>query len=79
MTVTIMKHWHDESENVGYAEGKLGEREFTASWATWCPICATFYDNWLDSSISQDKAIATSLRKLNALPSIQVACVDELK
>ena len=73
MKVSIKKHWHDGSETIGYAEGELDGREFTASWATWCPFGALFYDTWLDSTRTQDKAIAASLRKLNAMPPIQVA------
>jgi hypothetical protein len=71
--VTITKHWHDGSETIGYAEGELSGREFTASWATWCPIGALFYDTWLDSTRTQDKAIAAALKKLHAVPAIQVA------
>ena len=71
--VKIIKHWHDGSEVIGYAEGEIDGREFTASWATWCPIGALFYDNWLDSTKSQDKAIASALKKLNAVPAVRVA------
>jgi hypothetical protein len=44
LKVTITKHWHDGSETIGYAEGKLNGREFTASWDKRCPIGALFYD-----------------------------------
>ena len=70
---TITKHRHDGSETIGYAEGKLNGREFTASWDKRCPICAMFYDTWRDSTRTQDKAIAAALRKLGALPAIRVA------
>ena len=72
-TVEITKHWHDDSETVGYAEGTLDEREFTASWATWCPLGATFFDTWLDATKSQDIAIARALKTLNAVPAVRVA------
>ena len=71
--VEITKHWHDGSETIGYAEGKLNGREFTAWWATWCPFDAIFYDTWLDSTKSQNKAIACVLKKLGAVPPVQVA------
>ena len=38
--VEITSCWHDSSKTTGYAEGKLGEREFTASWATYEPLGA---------------------------------------
>jgi hypothetical protein len=72
-TVEITKHWRDDSETVGYAEGTLAGREFTASWATWCPLGANFFDTWLDSTKSQDMAIARALKKLNAVPAVRVA------
>lgn len=71
--VKIMKHWHDGSETIGYAEGELDGREFTASWATWCPIGALFYDTWLDSTKTQNKAIARALNKLDAAPAVRLA------
>ncbi len=71
--VTITKHWHDDTQTTGYAEGELNGHEFTASWATWCPIGAMFYETWLDSTKTQDTAIARALTKLNAIPSVQIA------
>ena len=71
--VEIKKHWSDASQTIGYAEGYLNGREFTASWATWCPFDAMFYDTWLDSTRSQEKAIARALEKLSAVPAIKVA------
>jgi hypothetical protein len=56
------------SEVVGYAEGKLDGRAFTASWATFCPLGAIFYDTWLDSTVAQTKAIARALSKVQAVP-----------
>ena len=70
--VKITKHWHDGTETIGYAEGELNGREFTASWATWRPIGALFYDTWLDSTKTQDRAIARGLTKLDAVPAVEV-------
>lgn len=71
--VEIAKLSSDSSGAIGYAEGKLNEREFTVSWATWQPLGALFFDTWLDSTKGQDKAIARALRKMNAIPEVQVA------
>jgi hypothetical protein len=68
--VEITKHWSDMSKTIGYAEGKLHGREFTASWATWSPLGALFYDRWLDATESQTRAIARALTKAGAVPSI---------
>lgn len=67
--IEITKHWSDPSESVGYAEGKLGGREFTASWASFSPLGAVFYDTWLDSTVVQTKAIARALAKIRAVPA----------
>ena len=67
--VEITKYWSDTSEVVGYAEGKLNGREFTASWAAWCPFGAIFYDTWFDSTAGQTTAIARALAKVGAVPS----------
>jgi hypothetical protein len=67
--IEITKHWSDPSEAVGYAEGKLAGREFTASWASFCPLGAIFYDTWLDSTVAQTKAIARALAKVRAVPA----------
>ena len=67
--IEITKHWSDPSEAVGYAEGKLDGREFTASWASFCPLGAIFYDTWLDSTAVQTKAIARALAKVRAVPA----------
>lgn len=67
--IEITKHWSDTSEVVGYAEGKLDGREFTASWATFCPLGAVFYDSWLDSTFGQNRAIARALAKAKAVPA----------
>ena len=68
MRVEIAKQWHDVTATIGYAEGKLNGREFTASWAKWRPIGALFYDTWLDANRAQVKAIAAALRKMKAVP-----------
>ncbi len=66
--VEITRHWSDSSGSVGYAEGKLGIREFTASWATFCALGAVFYDTWFDATDAQMKAIARALRDQGAMP-----------
>jgi hypothetical protein len=66
--VEITKHWSDTSHTIGYAEGKLSNREFTASWATNCSLGAIFYDTWLDSGDAQTRAIARALTKAGAIP-----------
>ncbi len=66
--VEITKHWSDGLGVVGYAEGTLGGREFTASWATFCPPGTVFYDTWLDATDAQVKAIARALRDKGAVP-----------
>jgi hypothetical protein len=71
MKINITKHWHDGSESIGYAEGELNGRAFTASWATWCPLGATFYDTWLDATEAQLQAIAAALKQKNAVPAPQ--------
>ena len=67
--IEITKHWSDTSKIVGYAEGKLNGWEFTASWATFCPLGAIFYDSWLDSTVAQTKAIARALAKVQPVPA----------
>jgi len=67
--IEITKHWSDTSETVGYAEGKLAGREFTASWASFCPLGAIFYDTWLDLTVVQTKAVARALAKVRAVPA----------
>lgn len=66
--IEIAKHWSDTSAAVGYAEGVLAGREFTATWATFCPLGAVFHDSWLDSTATQTKAIARALFKVKATP-----------
>jgi hypothetical protein len=66
--IEITKHWSDTSGIVGYAEGKMDGREFTASWATFSPLGAVFYDSWLDSTVAQTRAIARALVKAEAVP-----------
>lgn len=68
--VEITKHWSDATEKVGYAEGSLDGREFTASWATWCPLGAIFFDTWLDSTKTQTRAIKRALKRAGAVPSV---------
>ena len=63
--VVITKHWSDSSEVCGYAEGTFGGREFTASWANFCPLGAIFYDTWLDSTTLQNRAIACVLAEID--------------
>ena len=66
--VNITKHWSDDSNDVGYAEGRLNGREFTASWARWCPLGAIFYDTWLDAGDARIRAITRALSNAGALP-----------
>ncbi len=66
--VHITKHSSDTSNTVGYAEGTLNGREFTASWARWCPLGAIFYDTWLDATDAQVRAITDALANAGALP-----------
>ena len=68
--VEITRHWSDESKTIGYAEGKLNGREFTASWATRCPLGAIFFDTWLDSTENQTRAIGRALAKVGADPPV---------
>ena len=66
--VHITKHSSDTSSTVGYAEGTLNGRKFTASWASWRPLGAIFYDTWLDATDAQLRAIAQALSDAGALP-----------
>ena len=70
--VEITRCWHDSIKTTGYAEGKVGEREFTASWATYEPLGALFYDTWLDTTERQNGAIARALNDINALPQVRL-------
>ena len=67
--IEITKHWSDTTGVVGYAEGNMDGREFTASWATFAPLGAVFYDSWLDSTVAQTRAIARALAKAGAVPA----------
>jgi hypothetical protein len=67
--IEITKHWSDTSGLVGYAEGKMDGREFTASWATFSTLGAIFYDSWVDSTVAQTRAIARALAKAGAVPA----------
>ena len=69
-TVTITKQWHDESETIGYAEGKLSGREFTASWINSKTIGALFYDSRLDATDSQLRQISKALNSMKARPPV---------
>ncbi len=71
MNVKILKCWHDGTESVGYAEGELNGREFTASWAAWSPLGALFHDTWLDAAEEEARMIATALKELKATPPPQ--------
>lgn len=78
--IEITKHWSDPSGVVGYAEGGINGREFTASWATFCPLGAVFYDSWLDSTVAQTRAIARVLAEAGAVPAPRVVShQDEAK
>jgi len=68
--VEITSHSHDGSGTIGYAEGKWKGREFVASWATWCPLGASFYDTWLDATAAQRKSIARALTRVDATPAV---------
>jgi len=68
--VEITSCWHDSIKTTGYTDGKLGEREFTASWATYEPLGALFYDTWLDTTERQNEAIAKALNNINAVPRV---------
>ncbi len=71
-TVEITSCWHDSSKTTGYAEGKLDGREFTASWATYEPLGALFYDTWLDTTKRQNKTILKALNDINAVPRAEL-------
>ena len=70
--VEITSCSHDPSMTTGYAEGKLDGREFTASWATYEPLGALFYDTWLDTTQRQNQAIARVLNSTKAVPKVVV-------
>ena len=67
--VVITKQWADDDGVVGYAEGKLDGREFTASWGAGSPLGALFYDTWLDVSAAHARLIARSLLKAGTVPA----------
>lgn len=64
--VRITSCSHDGSGVIGCAEGTIGGREFVASWATWEPLAALFYDTWLDATEAQNRAIVAALRCMEA-------------
>jgi hypothetical protein len=66
--VVITKQWSDADGIVGYAEGKIDGREFTASWGAGSALGASFYDTWLDTSASATRLIARALCNTGALP-----------
>ena len=68
--ITICSHNPDMT--IGYAEGKLNGREFTASWATFDPLGALFYDTWLDANLAETRAIARALNLASAVPELAV-------
>ena len=70
--VEITNCSHDSSKTIGYAEGKIDDREFTASWATFAPFGALFYDTWLDTTQAQNKKIAKVLIDMNTVPKVRV-------
>ena len=59
--IMIRSSSSDTSGSIGYAEGTVDGREFTASWATWQDLGAIFYDTWLDTTVREDRAIARAL------------------
>jgi len=67
--VKITSCSHDTSETVGYAEGKINGREFTASWATWEQLSGLFYDTWPDTTPPQNKAIVKALSHIDGCRS----------
>ena len=69
--VIITKSWADDDGVVGYAEGKMDGREFTASWGAGSPLGALFYDTWLDASAATTRLIARALTKVGAAPAPQ--------
>jgi len=70
--VQITSCSHDASMTTGYAEGKLDGREFTASWATYEPLGALFYETWLDATQRQNQCIAKALNSMKAIPKVVV-------
>jgi hypothetical protein len=68
--VEITSCSHDPSKTIGYTEGKIDRREFVASWATFQPLGGLFYDTWLDTTLTQDRAIAKALNDMNAVPKL---------
>ena len=69
--VEITSCAHDPSKTTGYAEGKLIGREFVASWATYAPLGALFYDTWLETTQAQNRAIAKTLNGMDAVPKVE--------
>ena len=66
--VVITKKWTDDAGVVGYAEGNLDGREFTASWGAGSPLGALFYDTWLDVSAAKARLISRALTKAGTAP-----------
>ena len=66
--VKIIRFWHDTSKTIGYAEGTINGREFTASWASWEPLGGLFYDTWLDTTPLENKTIKNTLLEKGAIP-----------
>ena len=68
--VEITSCSHSSAMTIGYAEGKLDGREFTASWATGDPIGVLFYDTWLEATSAERHAIAKALNSAEAVPEL---------
>lgn len=65
IAMEIVSCSHDTSKTVGYTEGKINGREFTASWATWELLGGLFFDSWLDTTRAQNKAIVKALSHID--------------
>ena len=70
--VEITNCSHSSDETIGYAEGKLDGREFTASWATDDALGVLFYDTWLEATSAESQAIAKALNNTRAVPMLAV-------
>ena len=70
MRIEITKSSNDSSGTIGYAEGRISGKDFTASWATFSPLNAIIFDSWLDASQSEVRAIAKALNDSGVVPKV---------
>lgn len=60
-TVVLIKVTHYEDCPMGNAEGAVDGREFVASWYNKNEVGGILYDTWLDTTASQNTAIAEAV------------------